>query len=298
MHDRIPWLMKYWKITSVISAAICFLITHQAWAAREWVYLESNSSRESYYDKNSIVKVDENVFRLWMKQVLSENGKIKTISKFRNTNKTDNSLDLISYILRQMDVDCRNNQYKDSALIFYDEKSNVLYSSPKGAIGKWDDIVEGSFAYQLKNVICKGPNLAEKPSAILSADPAEKPAEAGTPPQSLPAGTSDEDIRQVVSKWLAAWQSGDIAIYRSCYDEDFKSKNMTLEKWIAYKTGVRQKSTGIKIGIDDLKITADGDHAEAVFIQTYSSSLLNDKGKKTLKLKKSGNEWKIYQEIM
>jgi len=73
-----------------------FLITHQAWAAREWVYLESNSSRESYYDKNSIVKVDENVFRLWMKQVLSENGKIKTISKFRNTNKTDNSLDLIS----------------------------------------------------------------------------------------------------------------------------------------------------------------------------------------------------------
>ena len=155
--------MKYWKITGVISAALCLLITYQAWADREWVYLESNSSRESFYDKNSIVKVDENVFRLWMKQVLSENGKIKTISKFRNTNKPDNSLDLISYILRQMDVDCRNNQYKDSALIFYDEKSNVLYSSPKGAIGKWDDIVEGSFAYQLKNVICKDRILLRNP---------------------------------------------------------------------------------------------------------------------------------------
>lgn len=293
-----PWLMKYRKIISVISAVMCLLMTRQAWADREWVYLESNSSRESYYDKNSIVKADENVFRLWMKQVLSENGKIKTLSKFRSTNKPDTRLDLISYILRQIDLDCRNNQYKDSALIFYDEKSNVLYFSPKGAIGKWGDIVEGSFAYQLKNVICKGPNLAEKPSAIFSAGHAEKRADTGTPSQSLPAGISDEAIRQVVSKWLAAWQSGDTATYRSCYDEGFKSQNMTLEKWIAYKTGVRQKSTDIKIGIDDLKITADGDHAEAVFIQTYSSSLLNDKGKKTLKLKKVGNEWKIYQEIM
>lgn len=290
--------MKYRKIISVISAVMCLLMTRQAWADREWVYLESNSSRESYYDKNSIVKADENVFRLWMKQVLSENGKIKTLSKFRSTNKPDTRLDLISYILRQIDLDCRNNQYKDSALIFYDEKSNVLYFSPKGAIGKWGDIVEGSFAYQLKNVICKGPNLAEKPSAIFSAGHAEKRADTGTPSQSLPAGISDEAIRQVVSKWLAAWQSGDTATYRSCYDEGFKSQNMTLEKWIAYKTGVRQKSTDIKIGIDDLKIIADGDHAEAVFIQTYKSSTLNDKGEKTLKLKKIGDEWKIYQEIM
>ncbi len=239
----------------MISAALCLLITHQAWAAREWVYLESNSSRESFYDKNSIVKVDENVFRLWMKQVLSENGKIKTISKFRNTNKPDNSLDLISYILRQMDVDCRNNQYKDSALIFYDEKSNVLYSSPKGAIGKWDDIVEGSFAYQLKNVICKGPNLAEKPSAILSADHAEKPAEADTPPQSLPAGTSDEDIRQVVSKWLAAWESGDIEPIAVAMMKILNRKNMTLEMDRILTGPCVKKSTDLKI-VFTIKIIA------------------------------------------
>jgi hypothetical protein len=36
----------------------------------------------------------------------------------------------------------------------------------------------------------------------------------------------------------------------------------------------------------------------AVFTQSYSSSILTDKGKKTLELKKINDEWKIYREIM
>ncbi|KUG22177.1 hypothetical protein ASZ90_008042 [hydrocarbon metagenome] len=36
----------------------------------------------------------------------------------------------------------------------------------------------------------------------------------------------------------------------------------------------------------------------ARFTQTYSSSILKDKGTKTLELKKIKNEWKIYREIM
>jgi hypothetical protein len=73
---------------------------------------------------------------------------------------------------------------------------------------------------------------------------------------------------------------------------------MKLDEWISYKTNVRNKSKNIKISIDNLKISTDGDNAKAVFTQTYSSSTLKDKGKKTLELKKVGKEWKIYKEIM
>jgi hypothetical protein len=42
----------------------------------------------------------------------------------------------------------------------------------------------------------------------------------------------------------------------------------------------------------------DENTATAVFTQSYSSSILKDKGKKTLELRKINEEWKIYREIM
>jgi hypothetical protein len=86
--------------------------------------------------------------------------------------------------------------------------------------------------------------------------------------------------------------------YRSSYASNFQSKGMNLNEWISYKSAVRQKSKNINISIDDLKITEEGNSATAVFIQSYSSSILKDKGKKTLELRKIDNQWKIYKEIM
>lgn len=108
----------------------------------------------------------------------------------------------------------------------------------------------------------------------------------------------EENIEILVNKWLNSWRAGDIETYRSCYDGNFESKKMKLEEWITYKNNVRSKSKNITITIDDLKISADGNNAKAVFTQTYSSSILKDKGKKTLELKKVGDEWKIYREYM
>ena len=86
--------------------------------------------------------------------------------------------------------------------------------------------------------------------------------------------------------------------YRDCYASNFRSKGMNLNEWISYKTNVLQKSKNINISIDDLQISVDEDKATAVFTQSYSSSILQDKGKKTLELRKIGNQWKIYKEIM
>jgi ketosteroid isomerase-like protein len=99
-------------------------------------------------------------------------------------------------------------------------------------------------------------------------------------------------------KWVANWESGDMETYRSCYASYFQSKGMNLNEWISHKTNVRNKSKNINIRIDDLQISAEGNSATAVFTQSYSSSILKDKGKKTLELRKINNEWKIYKEII
>lgn len=107
-----------------------------------------------------------------------------------------------------------------------------------------------------------------------------------------------KEIRQLVNKWLTSWQSGDMESYRSCYAPDFTSREMDLDAWIIHKSTVRQKSENISIRIDNLQISADGDTAQASFIQQYSSSVLKSKGKKTLELRKIGDSWKIRREIM
>jgi hypothetical protein len=86
--------------------------------------------------------------------------------------------------------------------------------------------------------------------------------------------------------------------YRSCYASNFQSKGMNLNNWVSYKSDVRKKSKDININIDDLKISTDENTAKAVFTQSYSSSILKDKGQKTLELRKINDEWKIYKEIM
>ena len=120
-----------------------------------------------------------------------------------------------------------------------------------------------------------------------------------TPQERKETGNIDQQqIQKVVKKWLISWQSGDMAAYRNCYAQNFQSKDMNLDKWIDHKTQDRQNSKNIKISIERLKISANGENATATFIQHYTSSTLKSKGQKSLHLKKTGKEWKIHREIM
>jgi murein L,D-transpeptidase YafK len=110
--------------------------------------------------------------------------------------------------------------------------------------------------------------------------------------------TAQKEIQKLVKQWVVSWESGDMATYRNCYTEDFQSREMNLNEWVLYKTDVRQRSKNIKIKIDNLKISVKEETGTALFIQSYSSSALKSKGKKTLELKKMDGEWKIHREIM
>jgi len=107
-----------------------------------------------------------------------------------------------------------------------------------------------------------------------------------------------EAVRNLLTKWVASWKSGDMKTYRSCYASNFQSKEMDLNAWISHKAAVRQNSKNINVRIDNLQISAGVNTATVVFTQYYNSSILNSKSKKKLELRKISNEWKIYQEII
>ncbi len=147
---------------------------------------------------------------------------------------------------------------------------------------------------------------AEEPAAsteVTTANVAEpEPPVVTTAPaitdRNLAPKSSKEGIQNLINKWLASWQSGDMENYRSCYASDFKSKGKNLDAWVAQKTAINSKNKNVKISIDDLQIVAEENIASAAFIERYSSSTNKNSGKKILKLKKINNEWKIDKEII
>jgi hypothetical protein len=105
-------------------------------------------------------------------------------------------------------------------------------------------------------------------------------------------------VRDLITKWVTSWKSGDMKTYRSCYAADFQSKGMNLNDWVSHKIDVRKNSKIINVRIYNLSISTGVNDATAVFIQHYNSSSLKSEGKKKLELKKINGEWKIYREIM
>ena len=113
-----------------------------------------------------------------------------------------------------------------------------------------------------------------------------------------PRPDDSAEAAALVQKWAQSWTAGDMEIFRSCYAENFKSKKMNLNEWIAHKINIRKRSKNINVRVDELRIKVDATNATASFIQYYSSSLLQEKSPKKLEMKKISGEWKILREII
>ena len=289
-------MMKVKNVQGIICLVFFLLFVNQAWA-EEWIYYATSSSRKVYYDKSSIKKVKKNIISLCTKQILNKDGKTQYFSFLKSIDKAPNNPNLISYFLRSSEIDCIEEKIKDFSTIIYDKKNNVLYSSPKGETDEWLDIIPNSVGEKLKNIVCEEP-VAPNEAVVSAPAVTDKNLAQVNSKQNETKSIPKEAVRNLVTKWVASWKSGDMKTYRSCYASDFQSNRMNLNAWISYKTNVRINSKDINISIDDLLISVDVNTATAVFTQSYGSSIFKDKGKKTLELRKINDEWKIYREIM
>ncbi|MBW2561304.1 MAG: L,D-transpeptidase family protein [Deltaproteobacteria bacterium] len=105
------------------------------------------------------------------------------------------------------------------------------------------------------------------------------------------------DIRKIVDTWVASWETGDMKGYASFYAEDFRSKGMNHDSWLAYKSNLLRLNKNIHIDVKNFKVTHQSRHKVTVaFEQRYHSSRVNDVGIKTLSLKNVDNSWKICKE--
>jgi murein L,D-transpeptidase YafK len=103
-------------------------------------------------------------------------------------------------------------------------------------------------------------------------------------------------IEGLIERWAKSWETGNMEDYMACYSPDFTARGMNLGSWISYKTALKKFNKNIRISIGGIKLSSDRGRGLAVFTQEYASSHYNTTRIKKLRLKKTGDEWKIYRE--
>jgi cell division septation protein DedD len=125
-----------------------------------------------YYDKSSIKKVNKSIISVWNKDILSEEAKTKYFSILKGIHKAPDNPSMLSYYTKLMEIDCVNKKIKDISVIFYDEKGNIIYSSPKSESGKWNAILPNTVGEKLINIASCEPVT---PNEVAVAPKAKKP---------------------------------------------------------------------------------------------------------------------------
>jgi murein L,D-transpeptidase YafK len=141
-----------------------------------------------------------------------------------------------------------------------------------------------------KPVPATGPGEA---STVAAAKETAKTAPAKAKPAEA---IKDQDVRQLVENWAKSWTAGNMEAYRACYAPSFRNRGMDLSRWVAYKKDLRKTNKNIKVKVENLKTSLEGQKATATFIQKYSASNIKSNRAKRLEFVKINGEWKIIRE--
>lgn len=105
-----------------------------------------------------------------------------------------------------------------------------------------------------------------------------------------------DGILDIISRWKETWENKDIERYLSFYDKEFKTENMDLEKWRAYKTDLASRYKDIKVSLSMPVIYSHNNTLVVRFYQDYKSSEHADFGEKTLYFLKREDGYHILGE--
>lgn len=126
------------------------------------------------------------------------------------------------------------------------------------------------------------------------------PAAVAARPVVADPAASLEAVRRAVDLWATAWSSKDADAYLAFYADDFSpADGRPRGEWAAWRRERLAAPHFIQVEISDLNVTMMGeDHAQAAFWQDYQSDTIDDRIRKTLLLKKTGERWMITQETI
>lgn len=158
-----------------------------------------------------------------------------------------------------------------------------------------DSILSGTPSAQLKRQPPKLEAAVTPPKP--EAAPAPTRAAAGRAESPVAVRGQDAAVQQAVMAWSKAWSQKNMPAYLKAYDSSFVPPGGASRKaWEKDRIDRIVYKSSISLSLANLKISTQGDHATVTFVQHYKADQLQVSGRKTLKLVRRGNDWRITHE--
>lgn len=137
------------------------------------------------------------------------------------------------------------------------------------------------------------PVPAPTPAPVVK--PAPTPAPAPAPVVASASAVSEVDA--AVRAWASSWSRRDMTGYLGAYTPDYTTGGKSHKAWEDDRKARIVPRKHIAVDISDLRVSVNGDKAQAHFKQVYESDALTTSGHKTLDLVRSpSGKWLIKQE--
>lgn len=173
------------------------------------------------------------------------------------------------------------------------------------------------------------PAAASVPAPVSTPAPAPAPAPASTPAPAAsvsaaaaapaapevqttkataavaarPAATKDAADSQAIAAveksvlaWANAWEQQNMQAYYNAYSSRFEPQGSTLAAWKVERKERIVGKPAITVTVNDLKTSVQGERATASFRQYYASGGYKATTRKTLRLQREGDKWRITRE--
>ena len=117
-----------------------------------------------------------------------------------------------------------------------------------------------------------------------------------TTPTVVPEGK--DKVLSTLSDWAAAWSSQDVDSYLGHYAEDFQPpRGLSRARWEAQRRARLAKPSYIQVSLSDTRVQIDpsGD-VQVSFVQSYRSNTYSDRTRKSMRMTRVADEWKILSE--
>ena len=133
--------------------------------------------------------------------------------------------------------------------------------------------------------------------AIKKIEPEPAKTESKPIAKSVVVNNDNESIQKLVESWANAWSDQNTVNYLAHYSKDFQTPNgMSRKAWESERHARIDGKERINVKIESLKVSVDGNTANAKFRQIYTSNQLKANSRKTLELTKQDGKWLIKQE--